>query len=203
MAAKLFTHYSKQPNVLVLLSLILLLRSRIITGPKDLLRTLSRVRLGKDLSPSELAEALQQLYVEQPDGTRNLLVPFRKSVSKVCSIFVFLWFLTRSLPHQVALHPIPDTLFVSHRPHFPPLPQSVQNKPNVDRRFLRQLQAILRITFPSYRSPEVGIVLVHSTFLVLRTVLSVGVAKLDGKIVKALVCNILSPRVVGMPTVMI
>jgi hypothetical protein len=47
--------------------------------------------------------------------------------------------------------------------------------------------AILRIVFPSYRSSEVGIVLVHSTFLLLRTVLSVGVAKLDGKIVKALV----------------
>ena len=63
----------------------------------------------------------------------------------------------------------------------------MQNKPNVDRIFLRQLLAILRITFPSYRSPEVGTVLLHNTFLVLRTVLSIGVAKLDGKIVKALV----------------
>lgn len=83
------------------------------------------------------------------------------------------------------MHPTPDTLFASHKPHFPPL--SEQHKPNVDRTFLRQLLAILRIVFPSYRSSEVGIVLVHSTFLVLRTVLSVGVAKLDGKIVKALV----------------
>ena len=85
------------------------------------------------------------------------------------------------------MHPTPDTLFKSHKRHFPPLPSDAQNKPNVDRAFLRQLLAILRIVFPSYRSTEVGIVLVHSTFLVLRTVLSVGVAKLDGKIVKALV----------------
>ena len=85
------------------------------------------------------------------------------------------------------MHPTPDTLFSSHKRHFPLLPPSAQNKPNVDRAFLRQLLAILRIVFPSYRSTEVGIVLVHSTFLVLRTVLSVGVAKLDGKIVKALV----------------
>ena len=88
---------------------------------------------------------------------------------------------------QIPIHPTPDTLFLSHKRHFPLLSSSAQSKPNVDRNFLRQLLAILRITFPSYRSPEVGIVLVHSTFLVLRTVLSVGVAKLDGKIVKSLV----------------
>jgi ATP-binding cassette subfamily D (ALD) long-chain fatty acid import protein len=93
------------------------------------------------------------------------------------------------LTHQVPIRPTPDHLFLSHRPHFPLLSPSEQSKPNVDRSFLRQLLAILRITFPSYRSPEVGIVLVHSTFLVLRTVLSVGIAKLDGKIVKALVRN--------------
>ena len=68
---------------LVLLSLLILLRSRIITGPRDLFRTLSRVGLRKDLSPLELSRALQQLYVEEPDGTRQLLVPFRDSISKV------------------------------------------------------------------------------------------------------------------------
>jgi ATP-binding cassette, subfamily D (ALD), peroxisomal long-chain fatty acid import protein len=68
---------------LVLLSLILLLRSRIITGPRDIFRTLSRVGLSKDLSPLELSQALQQLYVEEPDGTRQLLVPFRGNISKV------------------------------------------------------------------------------------------------------------------------
>ena len=93
------------------------------------------------------------------------------------------------LPHQVPIRPTPDHLFLLHRPHFPLLSSSAQSKPNVDRSFLRQLLAILRITFPSYSSPEVGIVLVHSTFLVLRTVLSVGIAKLDGTIVKALVRN--------------
>ena len=117
--------------------------------------------------------------------------------------------LTPSLLHQVPIHPTSDLLFSTHRQHFPLLPPATQNKPNVDRAFLRQLLAILRITFPSYRCSEVGVVLVHSTFLVLRTVLSVGVAKLDGKIVKALVrrhfpsfeCNIVptsTPRLVQM-----
>ena len=70
-------------NVIVPLSLFFLLRSRIITGPRDLIRALSRVGLSKQSSPSELAQALQQLYVEDSDGTRKLLVPFRQSISKV------------------------------------------------------------------------------------------------------------------------
>ncbi|KAH8997996.1 ABC transporter transmembrane region 2-domain-containing protein [Lactarius akahatsu] len=164
---KLFS--STKPQILVLVSLALLLRTRIITGPRDLVHKLSHVGFSTELSSSELNQALQQLYVEGSDGTRQLLVPFKNSISKV------------------PLHPTSDALFSSHKRHFPPLPPSAQSKPNVDRAFLRQLLAILRIVFPSYRSSEVGIVLIHSTFLILRTVLSVGVAKLDGKIVKALV----------------
>lgn len=72
-----------RPNIIVLLSALFLLRSRIITGPRDIIRALTGVGLSKDSSPSELAHALQQLYVEDPDGTRKLLVPFRKSISKV------------------------------------------------------------------------------------------------------------------------
>ncbi|KAI9508086.1 ABC transporter transmembrane region 2-domain-containing protein [Russula earlei] len=151
---------AKSHNPFVLLSLLV---------PRHLLRALTRVGVSESLRPSELAQVLQQLYVDKSDGTRRLLVPFRETIT------------------QVPLYPTPDALLSSHKPHFPLLPPSAQNKSNVDRAFLRQLLAILRITFPSCRSPEVGVVLVHSTFLVLRTVLSVGVAKLDGKIVKALV----------------
>jgi ATP-binding cassette, subfamily D (ALD), peroxisomal long-chain fatty acid import protein len=179
---------SSKPHVLVLISALLLLRSRVITGPRDLFHKLSKVGINRHLIPSELSEALQQLYVEESDGTRQLLVPSRNSISKVRSNHESLSLLLTLRPrHQVPIHTTPDHLFSSHKPHFPVLPPAAQNKPNVDRAFLRQLLAILRITFPSYRSSEVGIVLVHNIFLVLRTVLSVGVAKLDGKIVKALV----------------
>jgi ATP-binding cassette subfamily D (ALD) long-chain fatty acid import protein len=68
---------------LVLFSLLILLRGRVITGPRDLIRALSRVSFNRDLSPSELSQALEQLYVEEPDGTRQLLVPFRDNISKV------------------------------------------------------------------------------------------------------------------------
>jgi len=75
-----------RPKIIVLLSVFFLLRGRIITGPRDLIRALTRVGLSKDPSSSELAHALQRLYVEDPDGTRKLLVPFRKSISKVRSV---------------------------------------------------------------------------------------------------------------------
>jgi ATP-binding cassette subfamily D (ALD) long-chain fatty acid import protein len=53
--------------------------------------------------------------------------------------------------------------------------------------FLKQLIAILRIVFPSLTSKEVGILLLHTFFLVTRTVLSVYVAHLDGRIVRDIV----------------
>ena len=57
----------------------------------------------------------------------------------------------------------------------------------VNREFLRQLRALFRIIFPSLRSKETYLFLLHSMFLVLRTYLSLLVARLDGYIVKTLI----------------
>ncbi|KAH0834768.1 ABC transporter transmembrane region 2-domain-containing protein [Lanmaoa asiatica] len=51
----------------------------------------------------------------------------------------------------------------------------------------KQLRSLLRIVIPSIYSREALLLLAHSCFLVLRTVLSVAVAKLDGRIVRDLV----------------
>ncbi|KAL7753985.1 ATP-binding cassette long-chain fatty acid transporter pxa2 [Sorochytrium milnesiophthora] len=61
------------------------------------------------------------------------------------------------------------------------------NKRDVDRIFFQRLMRLLRICIPSLKSKEFLLVTLHSTFLVFRTVLSVYVAALDGKIVSALV----------------
>lgn len=53
--------------------------------------------------------------------------------------------------------------------------------------FFRQLSAIFKILIPYWNCKEVGILLLHSTFLVLRTWLSVVVARIDGRIVRDLV----------------
>ncbi|KAF9235810.1 ABC transporter transmembrane region 2-domain-containing protein [Melanogaster broomeanus] len=48
-------------------------------------------------------------------------------------------------------------------------------------------KSLLRIVIPSIRSRDALLILAHSCFLVLRTVLSVAVARLDGRIVRDLV----------------
>ncbi|ORY05614.1 hypothetical protein K493DRAFT_252485 [Basidiobolus meristosporus CBS 931.73] len=57
----------------------------------------------------------------------------------------------------------------------------------VDRVFFHRLYALLKIIIPGVRSKEFWMILIHSGFLVFRTLLSVYIAALDGQIVSALV----------------
>ncbi|WFD34787.1 ATP-binding cassette long-chain fatty acid transporter pxa1 [Malassezia cuniculi] len=57
----------------------------------------------------------------------------------------------------------------------------------VDREFFRQLRAVLRICVPNLHTKEVYVFVLHTFFLVMRTYLSVLVARLDGYLVKMLV----------------
>ncbi|TFY65690.1 hypothetical protein EVG20_g5401 [Dentipellis fragilis] len=126
---------------------------------------------GDEEREKERERALQQVYVEGGDGSKVLLVPGtgREGVA------------------EVRIYPTPQARFDRDKAAFAPLPPSARHKPNVDRAFARQLAALLRIAFPKIRSRETLILLVHSVFLVLRTVLSVVVARLDGRIVRDLV----------------
>ncbi|KDQ60342.1 hypothetical protein JAAARDRAFT_174405 [Jaapia argillacea MUCL 33604] len=157
---------SRKP-LLILIATILLFRYRIVSVPQAAIERLRDVALRKRASPQEIQDALQQVYLDEPDGSKTLLVPSGDRISKV------------------NIQPTSPQTLASNTPHFPLIPPS--HKPNVDKTFLRQLTAILRIVFPSLKSKEFGIVILHSFFLVLRTVLSVGVAKLDGRIVRDLV----------------
>ncbi|KAF9465113.1 ABC transporter transmembrane region 2-domain-containing protein [Collybia nuda] len=162
--------HGSRKQLIVIVATALLLRSRLLSLPKEVLAKLSKVSGGKRLSPQELADALQQVYVTEKDGSKTVLVPYRDRISKVH---------IRETPHEK---------FRSDAPFFPPLPPASKTKPNVDTAFARQLRAILfRIAFPSFRSKETLIVVLHSFFLVLRTVLSVAVARLDGRIARDLV----------------
>ncbi|KIV83079.1 hypothetical protein PV11_05138 [Exophiala sideris] len=57
----------------------------------------------------------------------------------------------------------------------------------INREFFRNLLRLLKIVIPGWRSKELRLIVSHSVFLVLRTLLSVYVADLDGKVVSALV----------------
>lgn len=62
-----------------------------------------------------------------------------------------------------------------------------RNKVEVDREFFTKLYRLLKIVVPGWRSKEFRLIVSHSVFLVLRTLLSLYVAELDGRLVSNLV----------------
>ena len=69
-------------SLLVSFVVLLLLRSRLYKLPQDVIRKLNSGSHPK-LTPEELAQVLQQVYVDEKDGSKTLLVPYRDGVSKV------------------------------------------------------------------------------------------------------------------------
>jgi hypothetical protein len=60
-------------------------------------------------------------------------------------------------------------------------------KVGVDARFWKQFKYIMKICIPSWKSRTVGLISLHTIFLVLRTYLTVIVARIDGRLVRDLV----------------
>ncbi|ORY47182.1 ABC transporter transmembrane region 2-domain-containing protein [Leucosporidium creatinivorum] len=131
------------------------------------------------LTTPQMELAQRDLYKPLPNGSRELLVPNRGRVSKVL------------------IHPTKQSTFDLHRPHFrpPPSSTSISNptastataKVGVNKEFFRQLSAIAKIIIPRMTSKEVFLIAAHTSFLLLRTYLSLLVAKLDGRLVGDLV----------------
>ena len=71
---------------LALLLAVLLLRSRLITAPRDVLVALKKVAGIQKPTPEELDQARQQLYRKNPDGTKSLFVAYRNRISEVSTI---------------------------------------------------------------------------------------------------------------------
>lgn len=65
--------------------------------------------------------------------------------------------------------------------------QPQRKRVEINREFFRNLWKLLRISIPGWKSKELRLLLSHSVFLVLRTLLSLYVAELDGKVVSSLV----------------
>lgn len=148
-------------NLVYCLSALLLLRSRLATAPRDVILSLRKAKQDTK-TPDELLKALQQLYIIEDDGTRSLLVPHKHGINKV------------------PIKPVTQEVLEDNRAAFE----------GDDKKFIHQLRAILfRIAFPQLRSKESLTLAMHSFFLLMRTVLSVWVARLDGRIVRDLVSS--------------
>ena len=116
------------------------------------------------------------------DGSRTLYVPYKDTTS------------------SVKIFPTKATTFDAHRRLFlqPPraaglsdsgIPQvpPANTKPGLNLAFLHQFLSLLNIMIPRWGSKETGLLLSHGLFLLLRTYLSLVVARLDGEIVRDLV----------------
>ena len=68
---------------LVALAVLLLIRSRLLTGPRDFLKKLGAPGFREALTQEDLDSAQQQLYEDNTDGSRTLLVPHRGKISRV------------------------------------------------------------------------------------------------------------------------
>lgn len=62
-----------------------------------------------------------------------------------------------------------------------------RKKVELNREFFKNLLRLLRICIPGWRSKEFRLLISHSVFLVLRTMISLYVAELDGRLVSNLV----------------
>ncbi|WWC99176.1 hypothetical protein V866_006071 [Kwoniella sp. B9012] len=119
------------------------------------------------LNTPALEKKLVDLYIPDPSGSRTLLVPHLGRISKV------------------RITPTSSELYASHLPSFPPLDPG--EKLGVNKQFWKMLIAVLRVAFPSKTGKEAFLLVLHTFFLLSRTVLSVMVARLDGRIVRDLV----------------
>lgn len=62
-----------------------------------------------------------------------------------------------------------------------------RRKVEINREFFKSLIRLLRICIPGWKSKELRLIISHSVFLILRTMISLYVAELDGRLVSSLV----------------
>jgi ATP-binding cassette subfamily D (ALD) long-chain fatty acid import protein len=119
------------------------------------------------------------------DGSRVVYVPYKDTTSRV------------------TIYPTKPMTFDAHRRLFlnPPRASGLtdghqtpqipppQTKPGLNLAFLHQFLSLLSIMIPRWTSKETGLLLSHGVFLMLRTYLSLVVARLDGEIVRDLVAG--------------
>ncbi|KAI0109032.1 ABC transporter transmembrane region 2-domain-containing protein [Nemania sp. FL0031] len=115
------------------------------------------------------------------DGSRTIYVPYKDGTSKV------------------VIHRTKPLTFEAHRRLFLNPPKvsglgdgtvpSAQTKPGLNLAFLHQFLSLMSIMIPRWTSKEAGLLASHGVFLMLRTYLSLVVARLDGEIVRDLVAG--------------
>ena len=122
-------------------------------------------------------------WLHNKDGSRTIYVPYH----------------ARDRLAKVVIHSTKNLTFQAHRRLFLNPPTSLgmgnghvpapQTKPGINLAFLHQFLSLLHIMLPRWNSKEAGLLMSHAAFLMLRTYMSLVVARLDGEIVRDLVAG--------------
>ncbi|KAK4156900.1 ABC transporter transmembrane region 2-domain-containing protein [Chaetomidium leptoderma] len=122
-------------------------------------------------------------WLHNTDGSRTIFVPYRD----------------RDRPAKVVIHTTKNVTFDAHRRLFLNPPRvsglgdgqvpATQTKPGLNLAFLHQFLSLMSIVIPRWNSKEAGLLVSHGAFLMLRTYMSLVVARLDGEIVRDLVAG--------------
>jgi len=123
--------------------------------------------------------------LKNKDGSRVVFVPYKDSASKVTISPTKP--MTFDAHRRLFLNP-PRASGLTDGQHTPQIPPP-QTKPGLNLAFLHQFLSLLSIMIPRWTSKETGLLLSHGMFLMLRTYLSLVVARLDGEIVRDLVAG--------------
>ncbi|KAK5136906.1 hypothetical protein LTR08_001828 [Meristemomyces frigidus] len=117
----------------------------------------------------------------------SLYVKHRTRVSRTVYLALVLALITR-VRHAVKEQKAAATRAAEARRRGPATGEPTGRKRvELNREFFRNLGRLLRICVPSWRSRELRLLVSHSVFLVLRTLISLYVAALDGRLVSSLV----------------
>lgn len=120
-------------------------------------------------------------WLSNKDGSRTIYVPYKDGTSKVV--------IQRTKPLTFEAH---RRLFLNP-PRVSGLADgsvpAAQTKPGLNLAFLHQFLSLMSIMIPRWSSKEAGLLVSHGMFLMLRTYLSLIVARLDGEIVRDLVAG--------------
>lgn len=120
-------------------------------------------------------------WLHNKDGSRTIYVPYKDGTSKV------------------VINTTKPLTFDAHRRLFLNPPRvsglgdgtvpSAQTRPGLNLAFLHQFLSLMSIMIPRWSSKEAGLLVSHGIFLMLRTYLSLVVARLDGELVRDLVAG--------------
>ncbi len=142
----------------------------------------------KPLIPNALSEkTLSQLI----SSLTNLYLTHRRKISRTVYITLVLALINRvrsAISEQKAAAASAATLR-AQRSGFTSSSSSASARKRVElnSEFFRNLWRLLKIVIPGWKSKELRLVISHSFFLVIRTLISLYVAELDGKLVSSLV----------------